>query len=194
MVRDSAVPPERLEEILAWLHPDREMAGVIYVELRASLERIFKWKRSADPEGLTDQVFDRVGKKVQEISSNYSGDPRLFFYGVARNVIRESAVKARSFVPLDEIDEPIIESTIEVIPTFIREECFESCLDQLDSGKRKLIVAYYARDRQAKIDFRAETARKIGVSVETLRVRAFRIRSWLEACIERCLKERGPTQ
>lgn len=188
MVRDSAVSPECLEEILAWLHPDRETAGAIYIELRASLERIFRWRRCGDPEGLTDEVFDRVGRKVQEVRRSYSGDPRLFFYGVARNVIKESLQKSKLQVSIDDIDEPLIEAVELDDPRRRLEECLHNCLNGLDEEKRELIVAYYARDKQAKIDHRAEMARRYQVSVETLRVRAFRVRSRLEACIARCLK------
>jgi DNA-directed RNA polymerase specialized sigma24 family protein len=50
-----------------------------------------------------------------------------------------------------------------------------------------LILAYYARDKQAKIDHREEMAKQMGISVETLRVKAYRIRVALEQCIGRCL-------
>src|SRR3954447_13585304 len=89
MARGSAIPPESFEEILAWLDPDREMAGTLYVQLRADLTKLFMWGRCADPEGLTDEVFDRVAKKVHEVRPAYVGDPKLYFYGVARNLLKE---------------------------------------------------------------------------------------------------------
>jgi DNA-directed RNA polymerase specialized sigma24 family protein len=60
-------------------------------------------------------------------------------------------------------------------------------LQRLSEDKRELILAYYAKDKQAKIDHRTEMAQRWGISVETLRVKAYRIRSTLEQCIERCL-------
>jgi DNA-directed RNA polymerase specialized sigma24 family protein len=60
-------------------------------------------------------------------------------------------------------------------------------LQYLFNEKRDLIVAYYARDKQAKIDHRTEMAEQMGISVETLRVKAFRIRAKLEQCLGRCL-------
>ena len=69
----------------------------------------------------------------------------------------------------------------------MREDCLRSCLQKLSKDKRELIVAYYARDKQAKIDHRTEMAQRLGISVETLRVKAFRIRVTLEQCLERCI-------
>ena len=63
MARDSAIPTESFEEILAWLDPDREIAASLYLRLREDLAKIFKWRGCSDPEGLTDEVFDRVAKE-----------------------------------------------------------------------------------------------------------------------------------
>ena len=89
MARDPVIPPESFEEILAWLDPDREVADAIYVQLRHDLVQIFTWNRCSDPEGLTDEVFDRVSRKVHKVRKTYRGDPRRYFYGVARNLIKE---------------------------------------------------------------------------------------------------------
>jgi RNA polymerase sigma factor (sigma-70 family) len=69
----------------------------------------------------------------------------------------------------------------------MREDCLNSCLQDLEPEKKELILSYYARDKQAKIDHRSEMARKLGISVETLRVRVHRLRVTIETCIERCL-------
>ena len=95
MARDSSIPPESFEAILAWLSPDRDVAGHKYVQLRDDLVKIFTWNRCADPEGLTDEVFDRVARKIHQLIETFSGDPRLFFYGVARNLIKEESRKIK---------------------------------------------------------------------------------------------------
>jgi hypothetical protein len=100
MARDSAIPPESFDEILGWLNPDRDVAGSIYVQLRNDLAKIFTWNRCSDPEGLTDEVFDRVAKKVHDLRHSFVGDPKLFFYGVARNLIKEIPKKVKSQVSL----------------------------------------------------------------------------------------------
>ena len=188
MARDAAIPPESFDEILAWLNPNRDLAGSIYVELRHDLAKIFAWNRCPDPEGLTDEVFDRVARKVHDLRHTFVGDPKLYFYGVARNLIKEIPKKIKTHVSLQGT-EPAVNPLIDIQEetAALREECLRNCLQKLSEEKRELIMAYYAKDKQAKIDHRTEMARRMGVSVETLRVKAFRIRGTLEECIERCL-------
>jgi RNA polymerase sigma factor (sigma-70 family) len=188
MARDSAIPPESFDEILAWLNPDRDVAGTIYVQLRQDLTKIFTWNRCPDPDGLTDEVFDRVAKKVHDVKKTYVGDPKLYFYGVARNLIKEIPKKIKTQISLqgsEPASDPRRESEQEAAT--MREDCLRSCLQKLSKDKRELILGYYARDKQAKIDHRTEMAQRLGISVETLRVKAFRIRGTLEQCLERCI-------
>ena len=188
MARDSAIPPESFDEILAWLNPNRDVAGLIYVQLRDDLTKVFIWNRCPDPEGLTDEVFDRVAKKVHDLRKTYVGDPRLYFYGVARNLIKEIPKKIKTHQSLagtEPASDP--RSEVEQETAIMREDCLRFCLQKLSEEKRELILAYYAREKQAKIDHRIEMAQRRGISVDTLRVKAHRIRLELERCIERCL-------
>ena len=188
MPRDSAIPPDSFEEILAWLNPDRDVTASMYVQLREGLEKLFTLRLCADPPGLVDETFDRVARKVNELRQSYEGDPRLYFYGVARNLIKEELKKVKTHASLDEIDPPPApEPPKEDETADMREECLHSCLQELSTEKRELILNYYAKEKQAKIDQRAELAERLGTSVETLRVRVYRIRHTLEKCIERCL-------
>jgi RNA polymerase sigma factor (sigma-70 family) len=191
MARNSAIPPESFEEILAWLNPDRDVAATMYVQLRHDLAKLFMWGRCADPEGMTDETFDRVAKKVHEVRQTYEGDPRLYFRAVANNLIKENFKKIKTQVSLDDIDLPEQQTIETAEETTDIEDCLQSCLRKLDSEKRKLILAYYAKEKQAKIDYRHELAQRFGISVETLRVRVFRIRASLEECIERCLERKA---
>jgi RNA polymerase sigma factor (sigma-70 family) len=194
MARDSVTNFDGLDEILAWLDPDREVAATTYVQLRHDLVKIFLWNRCGDPEGLTDEVFDRVTRKVHQLRQTYEGDPRLFFYGVARNVVKESTKKIRAHVSFDDAtlrSRTQIQLDEEEESAAARESCLESCLKELSSDQRQLILAYYAMEKQAKIDHRAGIAKQLSLSVETLRVRVYRIRVTLEQCIERCLDRKN---
>jgi len=190
MVRDSAALPESFDEILAWLDPDREIAADIYVQLRQDLTKIFAWNRCNDPDGLTDEVFDRVGRKAHDLRQTFEGDPRLFFYGVARNLIKENPKKIKAQVPLDEAELSAVAVEVQNETAIMREDCLHRCLQELSSDRRELILAYYAKEKQAKINHRTEMARQLGTTVETLRVKAHRIRLALEQCIERCLNRK----
>ena len=192
MTRDSAIPPESLEETLAWLNPDRGVAATIYVQLRHDLAKLFSYKGCADPEGLTDEVFDRVAKKLNDVRPNYKGDPRHYFRAVANNLVKETQKKAKNQVSLEGIDPPEQKTTATEEETAAeREECLHSCLQKLSPENRKLIVAYYAKEKQAKIDSRNELAQQLGISLETLRVKVYRIRVSLLECIERCLERKA---
>lgn len=191
MARGSAIPPESFEEILAWLNPDRDVAGAMYVQLRHDLAKLFIWGRCADPEGLTDEVLDRVAKKIHEVKPGYAGDPRLYFLAVANNIIKENYRKIKTHASLTEIDLSQQLTTENEQENADIQDCLEMCLQRLSSDRRELIMQYYAKEKQAKIDHRSELAQRFGISVETLRVRVFRIRASLEECIERCVERKS---
>jgi len=189
MARDSAIPTESLEEILAWLNADREVAGAMYVQLHHDLAKIFLWRGCSDPEGLSDEVFDRVAKKVHEVRPTYEGDARNYFRAVANNLIKENIKKKKTHLSLEDVDpleQPQAETEDETKAN--REECLQSCLQELNSEMWEMIQAYYAKEKQAKIENRSKLARRFGISVGTLRVKVHRIRGSLEKCIERCLE------
>ena len=196
MVRDSVTNPDGFDEILAWLNPNRELAAAMYVQLRHDVARIFLWNRCSDPEGLTDEVFDRVARKVHNLRQTYNGDPRLFFYGVARNLVKETAKKVKTYTSFDDAGVTLrarlqVEVDEEEESVQAREHCLQLCLNELNGEQRRLILEYYAMDEQGTIPHRVRIARQLGLSIETLRVRVYRIRVTLEECIERCLDRKA---
>lgn len=184
------MPRESLNDLLAWLSPDPELSSSIYLDLRHSLIRIFSWNQCADPPGMTDETFDRVAKKLPKLTETYEGNPKLFFYGVANNLIKEYRKKAKLYSPVESKEPSIAPSqeTEEELPD-LRRECLEKCLGELTKEKQRLILSYYTKEKQAKIVHRAKMARSLGVSLEALRVRMLRIRATLEECIEQCIDQ-----
>jgi RNA polymerase sigma factor (sigma-70 family) len=192
MARDSVIPPESFDEILAWLNPDRDLAASIYLQIRADLWKIFAFNNCSDPEWLTDETFDRLAKKIHELRQTYEGDPRLYLYAIARNLIKEELKKVKTQASLDDFEPPAKTVDEEEQETEeLLEDCLHSCLKKLSAEKRKLILGYYAKEKQAKIDHRAQLAKQLGTNVETLRVRVYRIRAALEECIERCIARKA---
>jgi DNA-directed RNA polymerase specialized sigma24 family protein len=184
------LPPESFDELLAWLNPDRRVAADLYLELRHSLVKIFAWNRCSDPDGMADETIDRVAKQVGRLRETYEGNPNLFFYGVANNLIREYQKKIKTHVPIEDVDLPdesVPKGDVEL--SLSREEFLQKCLQELSSEKQEQVLAYYSKAKQAKIDHRAEMARKLGISIENLRVRMCRIRVALEDCIEDCMDQ-----
>lgn len=183
-------PRESLDDLLAWLDPNRDVAISIYLDLRFALSRIFSWNRCADPQGMTDETFDRVASKLPKLKATFVGDPKLYFYGVANNLIKEYRKKVKSFSPVDSV-EPFVQlpQGAEEEDPDLREECLRICLGELTTEKRRLILSYYSKEKQAKIIHRANMAGELGISLEALRVRMLRIRATLEECIEQCLDQ-----
>ena len=191
MSRELAISTEALEEILAWLNSDRGTAVNMYVQLRHDLEHLFSLRGCADPEELTDEVLDRVARKVHEVRPTFKGDARHYFHAVAKNVAKEDFKARKRRVSLEDVEplQPEINETDEEVAEM--EECLQQCLQNLSKEKRELILAYYAREKQAKIDYRNELARQLGISVETLRVRVYRMRVQIGECINDCLSDKG---
>jgi len=171
--------PEEFERLLFWLDPDREQAGEIYEKIRWRLITILAARACPIPEELADETIDRVARRVSDIADHYSGDKILYFFGVLNNVHHELLKKPATLEPPPRIKAEDHEE--------LTHQCLERCLDRLPEEARKFIREYYAEDKQAKIDLRKRLAGDLGISINTLRLRALRIREGLQKCIERCL-------
>lgn len=187
MGRQPPITQESFEQLLAWLHSDREKAGLKYEEIRQALIKIFTWNGVTEAEDLADETFNRVTKKVQELRSNYVGDPVLYFYGVAKKLLLEHR-RLPHRVPLE--DQEIVALPPENSPEKVELEynCLQRCLRELSPNAREIILGYYLKRKQAKIDHRKELAEHLRIDANALRVRAYRIRSKLEKCIISCLE------
>ncbi|HEX8068909.1 MAG TPA: sigma-70 family RNA polymerase sigma factor [Pyrinomonadaceae bacterium] len=192
MPRQRVITQEKFDDLLAWLHRDREQAGIKYEEIRRSLIRILAWRGCSDAEGLADETINRVADRVHELKVTYSGDRAAYFYGVVNRLIKECQREARAQVPVEDVSGtsgPAPEAGADQEDDFAREyDCLLACLERLSPDKRELILAYYQEEKQAKIDHRKELARRLGLDANALRVRAHRIRAALEECIARCLE------
>lgn len=185
---------EQFEELLAWLDPDREWAGERYETIRRSLIKIFAWAGCSDVEGMTDETIDRVTARVQELRTTYDGDPALYFYGVARMLIKENWRNSRVLVPLEEAHDAAAPPTDEEDDLGREYDCLEHCMGQLSPADRQLVISYYMKEKQAKIEHRKELALGLGMLANALRVKVYRIRAVLERCIERCVEQSAPAE
>lgn len=189
MSRPSVLKQPDFDKLLAWLHHDREQAGQKYETIRESLIKIFSWRGYDDAEDLTDDVVNRVAAKMPGLADNYVGDPALYFYGVAKKVLLELERREQ----LNQLDPSMKAPDTATMPDEAeaaarREECLQKCLRELDPDDRMLIMAYYQKSKQAKIDYRKALARQFGLGTNALRVKVFRIRAHLKKCIKQCLQ------
>jgi len=174
---------EDFDRFLVWLDPDRDRAGHRYEDIRLRLTKLFFHRGCFAPEELADETIDRVIKKISHIADSYVGDQASYFYGVAHNVYLEFLRKR----PTDPLSLPEIYADED---KELLHHCLDHCLEKLDSESRELIFEYYREEKQQKIDYRKEIAARMGISLNTLRMRAFRIKTGLYKAMIACLKER----
>ncbi|MCI0490314.1 MAG: sigma-70 family RNA polymerase sigma factor [Blastocatellia bacterium] len=167
------------DSFLEWLDQDPDIAAYKYGGIRRRLINFFARHRYSDPEYLADETIDRVIRKISEIPDSYSGDPAVYFYGVARLVHFEHLKKRPDAVALrPDVDEVSNE-------TEIRLDCMQRCLENLSPENRELITLFYQEGKDRK-----HLAVELGISPTSLRVRMYRTKKALRTCIEECMKEK----
>ena len=183
--------------LLASLDPDRDAAAHSYERIRGALLAYFEHHGSLCPAEHADRTFDLAARSLREGKQIYSSAPAGYFYGVARNVLREHRKLYRNrFVSIDLLDVESAPSAGSYL-SFEREKespehetrlnCLENCLSELPAQNRELMLKYYDGEKQVKIANRKGLAEGLGVTMPLLRVRALRIRKQLEECVQNCV-------
>jgi DNA-directed RNA polymerase specialized sigma24 family protein len=179
MRREWDITQDAFDKFLAWLDPSREQAGAKYEIVRRKLIKIFTCRGCSNCEDLADETINRVIRKMQDLADSYTGDPALYFYGVARIVHLEHVKKGPAPLPVPPPDPPEKKE---------REyQCLDRCMGVLTPRNRQLMLEYYKEEKHAKIVHRKELAAQLGVAVNALRIRAHRVRASLQICVESCL-------
>jgi DNA-directed RNA polymerase specialized sigma24 family protein len=172
--------------LLAFGHGDREKGGDKYLEVRTNLMRFFEWRGCSFPEEHADEAINRIARKVadgEEIvnPSGYAiGVGRLVLLEIFKNRQREQSALAEMgqasevYAGSDDGEERVI--------------CLRSCLQTLSSDNRELILQYYQGEKSEKIQNRKRLIERLGIPVNTLRMRTLRLRERLQHCVEECLK------
>ena len=181
---------EDFKLLMRWLGPSDEAAGDKYEHIRQSLVKFFVGRGRWDAEDLADEAIDRVTRKIAEVTIDYTGDPALYFYGVAKLMMieRRRQDTMRGDPQIIELRVPAAIDEVEESEQRDRNlECLERCVDELSEENRKLVMDYYQQEKRAKIDSRRRIAERLGIDLQALRVRMFRIRASLFKCMEKCL-------
>jgi DNA-directed RNA polymerase specialized sigma24 family protein len=159
-----------------------------FERVRARLVRIFAHRGCSIPEDLADETIARVLEKLPGIEAHYEGDPLRFVHAVARNVYREFSRRPRTV----SIEDQAPLEAVSGDETSRREEthaCLESCLSELEPVDRRLIREYYRYEKSGKIDRRKGLAMDLGIAMNALRIKAYRIRKRLSLCVLDCAKK-----
>ena len=172
-VHDGRVNAAAFERFLCWLGPDPESAGRKYELIRGRLITMFRARRCVFAEDLADTTFERVARKLTDLSNEFTGDPARYFYGVGKKVYleyqKEIVAKhrraARSLPPSDEDED--LEKMLKQL---------DDALNAIPKSDRELILTYYTGSGKNKIKQRQALAEQSGLGLNALRLRVFRIR------------------
>jgi DNA-directed RNA polymerase specialized sigma24 family protein len=176
---------EAFEKLLGALSSDREIAGAKYLEIRNNLTRFFEWRGCSFPEDHADETINRVAKRVADGEEILN--PGGYAIGVARLLLLEiNKGRQREQSALTELG-TASESYTEPDDGENRLVCLRNCLQTLSADNRELILQYYQGEKGEKIRNRKKLLERLGIPVNTLRMRALRLRERLQTCVEECV-------
>lgn len=190
---------EAFSRLLACLSEDRETAGEEYERIRFKLIKYFECRGCLSPEDQADETINRVARRIGEGQEIWTTNACNYFYGVARNVLREYWTSPERDVSLLECDsaaadppegptvlsESLSEWSLE--PTL---QALERCMEALPAESHEMILEYYEGERGDKIRNRKRLAAQLGIQPNALRIRVHRIRERLERDVTEQLEGR----
>jgi DNA-directed RNA polymerase specialized sigma24 family protein len=173
-----------LDRLLGLLDADKTRAAKKYEQTRRALIKYFESRGCHTPEDLADRTIDRVARRVGDGVELWGDEPSLYFYGVARHVLQEyyrrSSANYRKPLYIADDAESLHR----------RYDCMARCLEALAPEHRELLVEYCSADRRDKEASRRALAAKLGISINTLRLRVHRLRANLARSVRGCERER----
>jgi DNA-directed RNA polymerase specialized sigma24 family protein len=181
MNKNWSLSQEAFDALLDWLDSDREQAGIKYEQIRSRLIKIFTGRGCIDPEELADETINRVTTKLAEIKREFTGDPARYFFGVANMIYREYLRKKPPQPPPPPTDDS---GRAE-----LEYRCLERCIEKLSEEDRALLLKDYGAKGRTQAERRKALADDLGISLNALRIRVFRIRVALKECIEKCIQD-----
>lgn len=185
MTNKPEITQENFEKLLTWLDKDRNRAAEKYKSIHQRLVQIFLARNAFSAEELADQTVDIVVKKIDSLSTEYQGDPALYFYGVANKIFYEYLKKPKT--------ESLNEQTLQVENKEDEDnsyrQCMRKCLNNLLPEQREFVIEYFRYKKQAKINHHKEMAKRMNLDVNAMRTRVYRLKLDLERCVRKCVSK-----
>ena len=181
--------------LLAWLDDGTESKGERYLEVRRRLVAYFDRQNRPAPDALADETLNRISKTLEKSGAIATKPPLRYCYVIARFVLLEDLRRERRHVRFDDVRH----ANVVAWPSpdgdggtaFVKErrlDCLDRCLRKLRPEQQNLIVDYYGDARRQRIDRRRDLAARLGITMNALAIRAWRIRATLEHCVDACCK------
>ncbi|MEO7674419.1 MAG: hypothetical protein ABIU09_10140 [Pyrinomonadaceae bacterium] len=177
---------KEFDGLLGLFSANREEAGEKYEEVRRGLVRFFHFRGCSDPQSLTDETINRVAAKLDAFDRSRNIRPVSYFYGFASNILLE--YRRRAAKELEYTDGQIMDrGTIPAEdPNDAFRACLDECLEDLPDKEKNLVIEYYSRDKQERIELRQKVCERLQCTAAALYTRVSRIKSTLKDCIEAC--------
>lgn len=180
------ITQEDFDKLLSWLDEDKETAARKYYSIHRRLVQIFLARKAFPAEELADRVIDVVIKKIDYLTEEFKGEPENFFYSVTHNIIREQIRKPVN----EELNEKIFQndsSKDDVEDN--RLKCIRECVQNLPEKQRILLIKYFKYSKQRKINFHKKMSEELGVDLNHLRTKVYRIKKKVEVCAKNCFQK-----
>jgi len=177
--------PESFDKLLVAFGGDRDAGGEKYLEIRSNLMRFFEWRGCSFPEDHADETINRIAKRIDEGEqilnpSGYAmGVARLLLLEIIKSRQREQSALTEMGTSSEAYEAPEDGDQ--------RLDCLQNCLQTLSTDNRELILQYYQGEKSEKIQNRKKLLDRLGIPVNTLRMRALRLREKLQTCVEECV-------
>jgi DNA-directed RNA polymerase specialized sigma24 family protein len=188
--RNWTLTSEAFAHLLGWLDAGSDSMGQSYLSMRSRLVTYFDRKDCPDPDELADEVLNRVGRRLEEEGDIKTETPAKYLFTVAKFVFMEHLRSPQRYKV--SIEDTEIRARAEDPESGHEKEAMLACLDKfsasLKTTDRDLIVGYYSGEKAVKIANRKRLAVELGISLNALAIRAFRVREKLEACVTKCLE------
>jgi DNA-directed RNA polymerase specialized sigma24 family protein len=177
--------------LLEWLDDGVDSGGETYLEIRRRLIAYFNRRNRPLADDLADETLNRVGRTLELQGAIAVTPPARYCYVVARYVLLEDIRRQRRQVPVDDarVAAPPGEGLNLDGPAAVHEQRLQRldvCLDKLKPEQREIVVEYYRDARRGRIERRRRMAERLGITMNALSIRAWRIRATLESCLTQC--------
>jgi DNA-directed RNA polymerase specialized sigma24 family protein len=177
---------ESFNLFLTWLDPDRDSAGKKFEGIRRRLIAVFDGRGCLRSDELADEAIRRFIRRLPQMVDTFTGDPIPYLLVTAHHLHLEYIEKQPLSLP-ENLSETLAADEDEGGQAELFDACLEQCLEKLEPKDHELALDYYRMDKQAKIDYRKELARRLGLTANALRIKVHHLRLTLRACIDQCL-------
>jgi hypothetical protein len=196
LLRAGREPDEKaFHRLLEWLDEGRDSHGERYLEIRDRLVTYFSRRNCPGPDDLADETLSRVARRLHEQGAIDDIVPARYCYIVAKFVMLESLrLREREAAAATDFQATTTDPPIAIDEARAdrerRMDCLEECLGALTAADRQLILDYYRTDTASTKTQRKALADRLGLTANSLAIRAWRLRHRLEACVRTCGERR----